>query len=77
MEQQQLKNIIEAVLMSAEKPLKVNQLEALFAGDVDMPSRNEIRKALQDLAEDYHGRGFELKEVASGFRIQVGQDYAQ
>ena len=77
MEQQQLKNIIEAVLMSAEKPLKVNQLEALFAGDVDMPSRNEIRKALQDLAEDYQQRGFELKEVASGFRIQVGQDYAQ
>jgi segregation and condensation protein B len=77
MEQQQLKNIIEAVLMSAEKPLKVNQLEALFSGDVDMPSRNEIRKALQDLAEDYRERGFELKEVASGFRIQVGQDYAQ
>jgi segregation and condensation protein B len=77
MEQQQLKNIIEAVLMSAEKPLKVNQLEALFAGDVDMPTRNDIRKALQDLAEDYHERGFELKEVASGFRIQVGQDYAE
>lgn len=77
MEQQQLKNIIEAVLMSADKPLKVNQLEALFVGDVDMPSRNDIRQALQELGEDYQKRGFELKEVASGFRIQVGQDYAQ
>ena len=37
MEQQQLKNIIEAVLMSAEKPLKVNDIEVLFAGDNDMP----------------------------------------
>jgi len=77
MQQQQLKNVIEAVLMSAEKPLKVNDIEALFVGDTDMPSRNDIRKALQDLTEDYQGRGFELKEVASGFRIQVVQDYAE
>ena len=77
MTQQQLKNIIEAILMSADKPLKVTQLEALFVGDVDMPSRNEIRQALQELGEEYQQRGFELKEVASGYRIQVGQDYAE
>ena len=76
MEQQQLKNIIEAVLMSAEKPLKVNDLEALFVGDIDMPTRNEIRQCLQQLAEEYQSRGFELREVASGFRIQVGQNFA-
>jgi segregation and condensation protein B len=77
MEQQQLKNIIEAVLMSADKPLKVNEIEALFAGDADMPTRDEIRKAIRELGEDYQGRGFELKEVASGFRLQVSQGYAQ
>lgn len=77
MEQQQLKNIIEAVLMSADKPLKVNEIEALFAGDADMPTRDEIRKALRQLGDDYEGRGFELKEVASGFRLQVNQGYAQ
>jgi segregation and condensation protein B len=76
MEQQQLKNIIEAVLMSAEKPLKVNEIEALFTGDNDMPSRDEIRKTLKELGEDYENRGFELKEVSSGFRIQVKQDYS-
>ena len=76
MEQQQLKNIIEAVLMSAEKPLKVNDIEALFAGDNDMPARDEIRKTLKALGEDYENRGFELKEVSSGFRIQVRQDYS-
>ena len=76
MEQQKLKNIIEAVLMSAEKPLKVTQIEALFAGDSDMPTRDEIRAALNQLMEDFENRGFELKQVASGFRIQVRQDYA-
>ncbi|MBT8128669.1 MAG: SMC-Scp complex subunit ScpB [Gammaproteobacteria bacterium] len=77
MEQQQLKNIIEAVLMSADKPLKVNQIEALFTGDADMPTRDEIHKAIKQLGEDYQGRGFELKEVASGFRLQVSEGYAQ
>ncbi|UCB54773.1 MAG: SMC-Scp complex subunit ScpB [Thiotrichales bacterium] len=77
MEQQQLKNIIEAVLMSAEKPLKVNDIEALFVGDVDMPSRDDIRKVLKELAEDYQSRGFELKQVASGYRIQVAQGYSE
>ena len=77
MEQQQLKNIIEAVLMSADKPLKVNEIEVLFAGDADMPTRDEIRKAIRELGEDYQGRGFELKEVASGFRLQVSEGYAQ
>jgi len=76
MEQQQLKNIIEAVLMSAEKPLKVNDIEALFAGDNDMPTRDDIRKTLKELGEDYENRGFELKEVSSGFRIQVRQDHS-
>lgn len=76
MEQQQLKNIIEAVLMSAEKPLKVNEIEVLFTGDNDMPSRDEIRKTLKLLAKDYADRGFQLKEVASGFRLQVKQDYS-
>ena len=77
MEQQQLKNIIEAVLMSAEKPLKVNDIEVLFAADEDVPARDEIRSTLKQLGEDYENRGFELKEVASGFRLQVRQDYSQ
>lgn len=77
MEQQQLQKIIEAVLLSAEKPLKLNQIEALFEGDDEVPARDEIRKVLANLADDYAERGFELVQVASGFRIQVKQDYAQ
>jgi len=76
MEPGQLKNILEAVLLSTDRPLKVPDLDALFAGDNDAPTRDEIRKALHDLGEDYSDRGFELMEVASGFRLQVKQDYA-
>ena len=76
MEQDKLKNIIEAVLLSAEKPMNVAQLDALFEIDNEKPSRDEIRKVLHDLEDDYVGRSFELKQVASGFRLQVRQDYA-
>jgi len=72
-----LKNIIEAVLLSAEHPMTVPQLESLFMGDNDCPSRDELRKALHDLDEDYANRGFELKQVASGYRLQVKQDFAE
>jgi len=72
-----LKNIIEAVLLSAEHPMTVQQIESLFMGDLDCPSRDDLRKALHDLGEDYANRGFELKQVASGYRLQVKQDFAE
>ncbi len=71
-----LKNILEAVLLAAERPMKVPQLEVLFEEDEDKPTRDEIRQAINELGEEYAERGFELKQVASGFRLQVKQDFA-
>ena len=39
------------------------------------PGPEDVRGALRALAEDYRGRGIELREVASGFRIQVRAEY--
>ena len=72
-----LKTILEAVLLAAEKPMSVQNLDAIFNGDEDHPTRDDIRKALHELADEYVDRGFELKQVATGFRIQVKQDYAE
>lgn len=76
MEINRLKNILEAVLLAADRTLTVIQLESLFELDEERPTRDEIRKALHEMAEDYATRGYELKEVSSGFRLQVRQDYA-
>ena len=73
---EKLKNILEAVLLSADRPMKVPQLEALFEEDEDKPTRDEIRQGINELGEEYAERGFELKQVASGFRLQVKQDFA-
>lgn len=76
MQQSKLKNILEAVLLAADRTLTVIQLESLFELDEERPTRDEIRKALHEMADDYETRGYELKQVASGFRLQVRQEFA-
>jgi segregation and condensation protein B len=70
-----LKNIVEAALLAAGEPLTLDRLQDLFP-DSERPERAALRQALDDLAEDLAGRGIELKEVASGYRLQVRQDLA-
>ena len=76
MNQEQLKNIVEAALMVSEKPVSLNQLLAIFEKESDVPEKADIKAAINQIAEDYKGRGIELNEVASGFRVQVNGDYA-
>ena len=71
-----LKNIVEAALLAAGGPLTVEQLKALF-GDQDGPEKKEIRDVLKELQSDYEGRGIEITEVASGFRVQVRDGMSQ
>lgn len=73
MEQDKLKNIIEAALLAAQQPLSLPMLGALFA-DTDAVAHADLAQALQSLAADCAGRGIELIEVASGFRYQVRED---
>ena len=65
-----LKHILEAALLAAGEPLSKAQLSALF-NENEGPSAQDINAALDDLAQDCADRGIELKEVASGFRLQV------
>ncbi|WP_439102003.1 SMC-Scp complex subunit ScpB [Congregibacter sp.] len=65
-----LVQIIEAALLAAGKPLTVAQLGALFE-EHERPANDDIRGALEEVRERCEGRGFELVDVASGFRLQV------
>jgi len=70
MEFEILKRIVEAALLASSAPLSLPQLFTLFAED-ELPSHDDLARALDELARDSEGRGIELKEVASGFRYQV------
>jgi segregation and condensation protein B len=68
-----LKSILEALLLASGEPLSLEMLANVFT-DEERPANAEISKALEGLSDDYAERGLELKEVASGFRIQVRED---
>ena len=64
---------LEAVLMVADQPLDAMAL----ASAVGYPLA-EVTAALQGLAEEYteQGRGFELRNVAGGWRFYTREEYA-
>jgi len=69
----ELKHIIEALLLAAGGPLSLNQLVSLFEAQEGYGSE-DVAKAIEQLAVDLDGRGIELVEVASGYRLQTRQD---
>ena len=75
MELTQLRNIVEGALLAAGQPLSVNRLKNLFE-EHEEPETAALKQALELIANDCEGRGFELKEVASGYRLQVRSELA-
>jgi len=75
MNESYIRNVIEAALLAAGGPLPIAELTRLF-DDAARPGTQEVREALAALGAEYESRGIELKETASGFRIQVRRELA-
>ncbi len=67
--------IAEAALLAAGKPLSLDQLRELFTED-ERPARQVMEHVMMLLESACENRGFELKKVASGFRLQIREEYA-
>ncbi len=77
MSETQIKNIIEASLMVADRPLASTQLQSVLEpeyGGEALPGL--IVEALDELQQDYAERGVELKQVARGYRFQARPELA-
>jgi segregation and condensation protein B len=70
MEIEYLKRVVEGALLAAGNPLNLNQLNSLFPAD-EQPGHGPLREALAALDAELEGRAVELKEVGSGYRIQI------
>lgn len=70
-----VRNVVEAALLAAGKPLQPAELVELF-DEGTRPTTAEIRGALERLAAEYGERGIEIKETGAGFRIQVRRELA-
>jgi len=76
MNDQYVRNVIEAALLAAGRPLASDELVTLF-DERDGSNADEIRAAIEALRCEYDNRGLELVEVASGYRIQIRASVAQ
>jgi segregation and condensation protein B len=71
-----LETILQAILLTAEKPLSLEQLESYFPPE-ERVTRQAIRVALQVLQTACAGQSFELVETASGFRLQTRAEFKE
>lgn len=69
------REIIRALLLTAEQPLSVKQLEQLLGPDGPVTAF-EVREHLRELREEMVDTAMELIEVASGFRLQIRREFA-
>lgn len=71
-----LASVVEAVLLAAGRPVSIDQIRELF-DESQRPPADEIKLALQALQHGCTGRGVELREVASGWRVQIRPQHAE
>jgi segregation and condensation protein B len=76
MNHQYVKNVVEAALLAAGRPLTLEELMSVF-DERDGSIAEEVKGAVATLTQEYETRGLELLEVASGFRIQIRAAVAQ
>lgn len=72
---QLLQRIVEGALLAAGEALSIDRIVSLF-DEAERPEKQEVLDALASLREACAARGFELAEVASGWRFQVASDLA-
>ena len=75
MNEDHIRNVVEAALLAAGRPLGLAELAQLFDEDA-RPAPVALREALGRIADDHASRALELREVASGWRMQVRAQYA-
>ena len=68
-----LVQILEGALLAAGEPLSVQRMALLFEEN-ERPSKDDIRAAIKTVEERCEDRGYELVQVASGYRFQVRQN---
>ncbi|MGA7142870.1 MAG: SMC-Scp complex subunit ScpB [Desulfobacterales bacterium] len=72
---EQIKNIIESLLLVADEPLSVDRIKNIL----DQAEKKEIKNALEELSSEYENRkgGFFLREVAGGYQIRTRPEYRE
>jgi segregation and condensation protein B len=70
-----LTNIVESILFGAGRPMRLSEIKSLLATqniEADLPN---IKIGMNELEERYSNSALEIKEVATGYRLQIRNEY--
>ena len=67
-----VKTVLEAALLASQEPLTLVDMRKLFEDDL---GNETLRKVLDDLRDDWQGKGVELVNVATGWRFRTRPEF--
>ncbi len=72
MEREELKSIIENVLLAADQPINASELSKIF---IDGTDKDQLQSILDELREEYNSRNLQIMEVADGYQLCTRHEY--
>ena len=72
-EHNELKAIIENLLLAADQPVTLEHLRQTFVNGTD---KSQLGKVLKELMEDYKTKNIQIVEVADGYQLCTRQEYS-
>ncbi len=73
MEREEIKAIIENILLAADQPVSEAQFKNLFGGEVEKVS---FKSVLEELIDEYNSRNLQILQVAEGYQLCTRHDYS-
>ena len=72
MQRDELKSIIENVLLAADQPVQIGELEKVF---LDEANKKVLHSILEELKEEYQSRNLQILEVADGYQLCTRHEF--
>ena len=72
MEREELKSIVENVLLAADQPINASELSKIFLDGTD---KSQLQSILDELKEEYNSRNLQVMEVADGYQLCTRHEY--
>ena len=69
-------NSIEAILYGAARPIRLSELRGILESDGMSIELSEIKQSINILEDRYKNTSIEIKDVASGYRIQIKEEHS-
>ena len=69
-------NTIEALLFGAGRPLRLSEIRSLLDNSGISEDLAAIKKSINLIEERYQNTSLEIKEVSSGYRLQIKESYS-